>query len=89
MIGAAADCDIVVDRSKISGHHARLSQVGRAYVPEDLGSTNGTFIDGVRIKTGAVTKGIRIGSIVSARPLSVYFAPAPPEAVALRRIANS
>jgi len=61
VIGAAADCDIVIDRSKISSHHARLSQVGRTYVLEDLGSTNGTFVDGVRITTSSVTHASRIG----------------------------
>jgi len=60
-IGAAPDCDIVIDRANLSGHHARLSQVGRAYVLEDLGSTNGTYIDGVRVKTCAVTPSSRIG----------------------------
>ena len=60
IIGAAPDCDIVLNRPNMSGHHARLSQVGRAYVLEDLGSTNGTFIDGVRIKTCAVTSASRV-----------------------------
>ncbi len=49
LIGAGPGCDIVLDRPKVSGKHARLSQVGRAYVLEDVGSTNGTSVDGVKL----------------------------------------
>ncbi len=52
-IGSAADCDLVVGEPKVSGHHCRLTREGGGYVLEDLGSTNGTFLGGVRI-TGKV-----------------------------------
>jgi pSer/pThr/pTyr-binding forkhead associated (FHA) protein len=48
-IGSSPDCDLVVNLPKVSGHHCRLSREGDGYVLEDLGSTNGTYLDGVRI----------------------------------------
>ncbi|HEY2154578.1 MAG TPA: FHA domain-containing protein [Isosphaeraceae bacterium] len=52
-IGSAADCDLVVDDPKVSGHHCRLTREGGGYVLEDLNSTNGTFLKGVRV-TGKI-----------------------------------
>ena len=48
-IGSATDCDLVVNEPKVSGHHCRLTREGGGYVLEDLDSTNGTFLKGVRI----------------------------------------
>ncbi|MFC2030855.1 FHA domain-containing protein [Chloroflexota bacterium] len=44
-IGRQADCDIQLDHEQISRHHARISWNGTEYVVEDLGSTNGTFVN--------------------------------------------
>jgi ABC-type multidrug transport system ATPase subunit/pSer/pThr/pTyr-binding forkhead associated (FHA) protein len=60
-IGAAPDCDIVLNQPQVSGHHARLSRAGNSFMLEDLGSTNGTFIDGTRVRQSAVTPATRIG----------------------------
>jgi ABC-type multidrug transport system ATPase subunit/pSer/pThr/pTyr-binding forkhead associated (FHA) protein len=49
-IGAAADNDIVVEGDSVSGHHCRLTEEGPGYVLEDLGSTNGTFVNGKRLE---------------------------------------
>jgi len=48
-IGREANNDIVIEDPQISRHHARLTQQGAGYVIEDLGSTNGTFINGQRV----------------------------------------
>src|SRR4051794_4389049 len=48
-IGSKADCDLVVDLPQVSGHHCRLIPEGDGYVLEDLGSTNGTFVNGRRV----------------------------------------
>lgn len=42
--------DIVVDNLAVSGEHAALQAIGNAYYIEDLNSTNGTFINGKKIK---------------------------------------
>lgn len=51
-IGTAKDCDIVIEDPAVSPLHARLSLLpgGEGYLVEDLASTNGTFLNGIRIK---------------------------------------
>jgi pSer/pThr/pTyr-binding forkhead associated (FHA) protein len=49
IIGSKADCDVVVDSPMASGRHCKLTQSSEGYFLEDLGSTNGTYIDGNRI----------------------------------------
>jgi hypothetical protein len=44
--GRAADCDIRLDDEFSSSHHARLLPHGDTLVLEDLGSTNGTYLNG-------------------------------------------
>jgi hypothetical protein len=44
-IGRAQDCTVVVDDDYASGHHARLFPRDGAWWVEDLGSTNGTYLD--------------------------------------------
>jgi len=48
-IGADPSCDLVVSQDFVSGRHCRLIETGSGYVLEDLGSTNGTFINGTRL----------------------------------------
>jgi hypothetical protein len=49
VIGSRADCDVVVDSPIVSGRHCQLTQTPDGIVLDDLGATNGTFVDGVRI----------------------------------------
>jgi hypothetical protein len=44
-VGRAATSDIVLDEPFVSSTHARLFPRGQFYVVEDLGSTNGTFVN--------------------------------------------
>ena len=44
-----AECDIVLDDPKCSREHAVIEVLGSRVVIRDLGSTNGTFVDGKRI----------------------------------------
>jgi ABC transport system ATP-binding/permease protein len=50
MIGRIPPADLIIDSQGISRQHARLSGGSTGYVIEDLGSTNGTFVNGVRIQ---------------------------------------
>ena len=44
-IGRRADNDIVVPEATVSGQHAQLKAQSATWVVEDLGSTNGTYVD--------------------------------------------
>ena len=50
-IGRAGDSTIVLDDDYASSNHARISFVDGSWVAQDLGSTNGTWIDRARITT--------------------------------------
>ena len=49
IIGRDQSCDIVLSDSSISRRHAVLEQRRKQYVIRDLNSTNGTFVNGIRI----------------------------------------
>lgn len=51
IIGSGPQCDLVVNLPAVSGRHCRLTSTPDGYVLEDLGSTNGTFVNGTRITT--------------------------------------
>ena len=56
------DADVVIDDAEVSRRHAAVRRLPGALEVEDLGSSNGTFIDGERIE-GAIRvgDGARIG----------------------------
>jgi pSer/pThr/pTyr-binding forkhead associated (FHA) protein len=53
-IGRAPDSTIVIDDDYASSRHARIYPAEGTWVVEDLGSTNGTWIDRTRITTPTV-----------------------------------
>jgi DNA-binding response OmpR family regulator len=48
-LGRAAECDIVLEGRLISRQHASIRRDGQNYILEDLGSHNGTTVNGRRI----------------------------------------
>jgi DNA-binding response OmpR family regulator len=48
-IGRAVECDIVITSKRVSRQHARVRRQGGEVVVEDIGSTNGTFLNGERV----------------------------------------
>ena len=66
-IGRADHCTIRLDDDYASQVHARLSSRNGAWVVEDLGSTNGTFLNERRLESpGEVRPGdrVRVGTTV-------------------------
>lgn len=55
-IGRGRENDITLDDSFLSADHARLSWNGKGWVLEDLGSTNGTQVNGKRVKRATALK---------------------------------
>ncbi|MHB1845043.1 MAG: FHA domain-containing protein [Deltaproteobacteria bacterium] len=72
--------DLQISDDSISRHHAKLTRTGRGFVVRDLGSANGTSVNGVRIVEQPLQTGdvVRFGTVefdyfgpppVAARPL--------------------
>jgi pilus assembly protein CpaF len=56
IIGRDSSNSIAINDAEISRKHSRLSFQGGKYVIEDLGSTNGTFVNGQRLAGPVVLK---------------------------------
>ena len=59
-IGRQAECDVVLDDSNVSRRHAEVRRQGEDYVLVDLGSTNGSKVNGTRVKQQALADGDEI-----------------------------
>ncbi len=51
VIGRRSDCQIFVPDMRVSRQHARLWRNGESWSLEDLGSNNGTYINGARLQS--------------------------------------
>ncbi len=49
LIGRSSDCQLLLDDDYVSTRHARITLAAGGYQVEDLGSTNGTFINNQRL----------------------------------------
>ncbi len=48
-IGRSSDCDIVLPKRQVSRHHARIDRDDGGYLLRDLGSKNGTYVNGEEV----------------------------------------
>lgn len=53
LLGRGDDCDVVLKQPSISRYHARILAREGEFLLEDLGSTNGTFLNGTRVTVPA------------------------------------
>jgi pSer/pThr/pTyr-binding forkhead associated (FHA) protein len=59
-IGRSAGAEFVLDAPLVSRLHCQLSATADGLQVKDLDSTNGTFVNGKRIKTAALNAGDRL-----------------------------
>ena len=67
LIGRGDDCDIKLVSDRVSRHHCEILYKDGHYELRDLGSTNGTYVDGARV-TGTV---LRSGAVINV-PTQVF-----------------
>lgn len=60
IVGRARDCDIQIRDAQASRHHCRLTFSGSAWVIDDLGSNNGTLVNGGPVGTAELKDGDRV-----------------------------
>ena len=70
LIGRLSDCRIVVSDGNTSRHHAEIHRSGSGFVINDLGSTNGTFLNGERL---TADRRINDGDIITVGSVSLRF----------------
>ena len=67
LIGRGADCQIILDDDYVSTRHARVVSGENGIYLEDLGSTNGSYVNGQRITaptTITMSDTVRIGKTI-------------------------
>jgi hypothetical protein len=69
VIGRLPECDITINDASISRRHAQIVRHGDAVSITDLGSTNGTTVNGSKVQRSIVVSGDEIG--VGAARISV------------------
>jgi hypothetical protein len=64
-VGRSRECDVVVGESTVSLVHAELRHWGGAWTVRDLESTNGTWLNGARVREAPVSGGdvLRLGGL--------------------------
>ncbi len=60
VIGRSSDLDMVLVEDMVSRKHAKIVLSGGKVTIEDLGSTNGTFVNGEKVKQARLKEGDRI-----------------------------
>jgi pSer/pThr/pTyr-binding forkhead associated (FHA) protein len=68
LIGRTPECDVVLYDAGVSRRHCRIFSEGTGYIVEDMGSANGTKVNGAPVKTKPLTDGdkLTLGPVVFA-----------------------
>src|SRR5207247_727310 len=93
VIGRSSDLDMVLVEEMVSRRHARIRMFGGVISIEDLGSTNGTFVNGEKIMKAQLKEGDRVligTSILKVVPIGTDDAVSRRnlESVAVRRVTS-
>ena len=70
IIGRGEKCRLILDDTYVSTVHARIFAKGDTYMLEDLGSTNGTYVNGRRINPH-VEESLNHGDILALGKLKI------------------
>lgn len=64
-VGRSSACDVVVGERTVSRFHAELRHGGDSWTVRDLDSTNGTWLNGARVREAPVTRGdvLKLGGL--------------------------
>src|SRR3954462_7556758 len=60
VIGRSSELDMVLVEEMVSRKHARIALTDGTINIEDLGSTNGTFVNGEKVQQGTLREGDRV-----------------------------
>jgi DNA-binding NtrC family response regulator len=71
-IGSLPENDIVLSDPTVSRRHAVVEETSAGWMLKDLGSTNGTFLDGVRVREAY----LKPGAVIKLGNTELAFAPA-------------
>lgn len=74
LIGRAEDAQLRYDSPYISGRHALLTLMGETFSVEDLGSSNGTFVNGERLAPNQA-RSLAVGDVVQVMDLVMMAGP--------------
>ncbi len=68
VLGRRDSCDIVLPDESVSRRHARLEPRKDGWLITDLNSSNGTFVNGVRVRTATLSPGdtVKLGATLCA-----------------------
>jgi hypothetical protein len=69
LVGRGAQCDLQLSDDTVSRCHAKLAFRGGGWVIQDLGSTNGTWVNGRRVGRSQVRPGDRVA--LGTQPLRI------------------
>jgi pSer/pThr/pTyr-binding forkhead associated (FHA) protein len=82
-VGRSADCDLVLSQDEVSRRHAQLRRASDRYEVHDLGSVNGTLVNGRRVdqrvlEVGDVIaiEGYQLTFVLDRQPLDGVMKPA-------------
>src|SRR5690242_6451888 len=69
-VGRLAGNTLVLEDNLISRKHCIFSRAGEQYTVQDLGSANGTYVNGERIAQGAI---LQTGDVISVGRFQIRF----------------